>query len=173
VSIIAHRCARALAPLSVCAPSAETDSPPPLKLGAFLARLEKQKQKDQEQLKLKIEQETRKVRDRTVTEEEYDAMVSRPNMNHETDVIQAKSVEQAISGLQSAGLADQAVIDPHPEKRLRAAYLAFEEEELPIIKQTMPGLTLKQYKDKLWKQFKKSPRNPVVAARLQQQQQQK
>ncbi|QDZ20562.1 coiled-coil domain-containing protein [Chloropicon primus] len=135
--------------------------------------LEKQKQKDQEQLKLKIEQETRKVRDRTVTEEEYDAMVSRPNMNHETDVIQAKSVEQAISGLQSAGLADQAVIDPHPEKRLRAAYLAFEEEELPIIKQTMPGLTLKQYKDKLWKQFKKSPRNPVVAARLQQQQQQK
>ena len=39
-----------------------------------------------------------------------------------------------------------------------------------MIKAEMPGLTLKQYKDKLWKQFKKSPQNPVVAARLMQQQ---
>ena len=108
---------------------------------------------------------------RTVTEEEYDELVSRPNLNREADVVAAKSVDEAISGLQSIGLAEQAPVDPHPERRLRAAYKAFEEEQLPIMKREMPGLTLKQYKDKLWKQFKKSPANPVVAARLQQQQQ--
>mmetsp|Transcript_7294 Transcript_7294/g.26439 ORF Transcript_7294/g.26439 Transcript_7294/m.26439 type:complete len:236 (+) Transcript_7294:260-967(+) len=135
------------------------------------AELERQREKDELERKARMEQHDRKVKDRTVTEEEYDELVSRPNLNREADVVAAKSVDEAISGLQSIGLAKQAPVDPHPERRLRAAYKAFEEEQLPIMKREMPGLTLKQYKDKLWKQFKKSPANPVVAARLQQQQQ--
>jgi len=134
--------------------------------------LERRKEKEQALQKQKFEEQDRKLKDRTVTEEEYDELVSRPNLNHETDVIQAKSVEEAISGLQDVGLAEQAPVDAHPERRLRAAYLAFEEEQLPLMKVEMPGLTLKQYKDKLWKQFKKSPQNPVVAARLAKERQQ-
>lgn len=134
------------------------------------AQLEKQRQKDQEQLKLRMEQNDRRVKDRTVTEEEYDELVSRPNLNRETDLVQAKSVEQAIVGLQDIGIAGKKEpVDPHPERRLRAAYKAFEEEQLPLLKEEKPGMTLKQYKDTLWKRFKKSPQNPVVAARLMQQ----
>lgn len=48
------------------------------------AQLEKQRQKDQEQLKLRMEKNDRRVKDRTVTEEEYDEVVSRPNLNRET-----------------------------------------------------------------------------------------
>ncbi len=47
-------------------------------------QLEKQRQKDQEQLKLRMEKNDRRVKDRTVTEEEYDEVVSRPNLNRET-----------------------------------------------------------------------------------------
>ncbi len=74
------------------------------------AELERRKEKEQAALKQKIEEQDRKVKDRTVTEDEYDVMVSQPNLNHETDVVQAKSVEEAISGLQDVGLAEQAPV---------------------------------------------------------------
>lgn len=54
------------------------------------AQLAQQKEKDQEQLKQKIEAQNRRDKDRTVTEEEYEALVTRPNLNHETDLVQAK-----------------------------------------------------------------------------------
>ncbi|KAK0492084.1 hypothetical protein EDD18DRAFT_1184681 [Armillaria luteobubalina] len=44
----------------------------------------------------------------------------------------------------------------HPE----AAFEAYQERELPVLKQDHPGLRLQQYKDLLHKQFQKSPENP-------------
>lgn len=38
---------------------------------------------------------------------------------------------------------------------------AFEEAELPKLKEEKPGLTLNQYKDMIWKMWKKSPDNPL------------
>jgi hypothetical protein len=38
---------------------------------------------------------------------------------------------------------------------------AFEEAELPKLKEEKPGLTLNQYKDMIWKLWKKSPDNPL------------
>jgi hypothetical protein len=38
---------------------------------------------------------------------------------------------------------------------------AFEEAELAKLKEEKPGLTLHQYKDLIWKLWKKSPDNPL------------
>lgn len=38
---------------------------------------------------------------------------------------------------------------------------AFEEAELPRLKEEKPGLTHTQYKDMIWKLWKKSPDNPL------------
>lgn len=38
---------------------------------------------------------------------------------------------------------------------------AFQEAELPKLKEEKPGLTLHQYKDMVWKMWKKSPDNPL------------
>lgn len=52
-------------------------------------------------------------------------------------------------------------IDRHPERRVKAAYNAFEERRLPEIRKEQPGLRLQQYKNLLFKEFKKSPENPM------------
>lgn len=38
---------------------------------------------------------------------------------------------------------------------------AFQEAELAKLKEEKPGLTLHQYKDMVWKMWKKSPDNPL------------
>ncbi|RKP28120.1 hypothetical protein SYNPS1DRAFT_20530 [Syncephalis pseudoplumigaleata] len=56
--------------------------------------------------------------------------------------------------------------DRHVERRLKAAYAAYEERELPLLKQENPGLRLSQLKQLLWKQWQKSPENPLNQASL-------
>lgn len=50
---------------------------------------------------------------------------------------------------------------PFSSQALMLAEQAFEESELPILKEEKPGLTHTQYKDMLWKLWKKSPDNPL------------
>lgn len=69
------------------------------------------------------------------------------------EIVTAK-LDKASVGQQAAG------IERHPERRFKAAYEAYQERELPIIRQEHPGLRLQQYKDLLYKQFQKSPENP-------------
>ncbi|KII89402.1 hypothetical protein PLICRDRAFT_41047 [Plicaturopsis crispa FD-325 SS-3] len=69
------------------------------------------------------------------------------------EVVTAK-MDKASVGAQAAG------IERHPERRFKAAYEAYQERELPIIRSEHPGLRLQQYKDLLYKQFQKSPENP-------------
>ncbi|XP_012260659.2 coiled-coil domain-containing protein 124 [Athalia rosae] len=51
--------------------------------------------------------------------------------------------------------------DRHPEKRLKAAYTAFEERMMPLIKEQNPTLRLSQLKQILRKEWMKSPDNPL------------
>ncbi|CAK1544385.1 unnamed protein product [Leptosia nina] len=67
----------------------------------------------------------------------------------------ARSVDEAISILSEKG-----DIDKHPEKRLKAAYTAFEESNLPRLKSENPTLRLSQLKQLLRKEWLKSPQNP-------------
>ncbi|NWY21252.1 C124A protein, partial [Aphelocoma coerulescens] len=49
----------------------------------------------------------------------------------------------------------------HPERRLRAAFAAFEELQLPRLKQQNPNMRLSQLRQLLRKEWMKSPENPL------------
>lgn len=70
---------------------------------------------------------------------------------------EARSVEEAITVLGSG----EPGVDKHPEKRMKAAYLKFEEENLPRLKQENPNMRLSQLKQMLKKDWMKSPDNPL------------
>ncbi|KAI9350281.1 hypothetical protein BDR26DRAFT_1003887 [Obelidium mucronatum] len=52
-------------------------------------------------------------------------------------------------------------IDKHPERRMKSAWAAFEEREMPLLKEENPTLRLSQLKQMLQKKWKKSPENPL------------
>ncbi|XP_071952398.1 coiled-coil domain-containing protein 124-B-like [Antedon mediterranea] len=72
--------------------------------------------------------------------------------------VEARSVEEAISVL---SVADAEQLEKHPEKRMKAAYTAYEAEQLPILKAENPNLRLSQLKQMLKKQWQKCPDNPM------------
>jgi len=49
----------------------------------------------------------------------------------------------------------------HPEKKMKALHMAFEERMMPIMKEDFPGLKMSQYKEKIFNLWKKSPENPL------------
>ncbi|ABN66548.2 predicted protein [Scheffersomyces stipitis CBS 6054] len=52
-------------------------------------------------------------------------------------------------------------IDRHPERRVKAAFSAFEEKRIPELRKENPGLRLQQIKHLAFKEFQKSPENPM------------
>jgi len=69
----------------------------------------------------------------------------------------ARSVDDAIAVLSISG----EKVDLHPEKRMKAAYQAFEEKNLPLLKAENPNLRLSQLKQMLKKDWMKSAENPL------------
>ncbi|XP_058807453.1 coiled-coil domain-containing protein 124 [Phymastichus coffea] len=75
----------------------------------------------------------------------------------------AHGIDEAISVL---SLKDPD-IDRHPERRMKAAFLAFEERMMPILKQQNPTLRLSQLKQLLRKEWMKSTENPFNQVKIQ------
>ena len=71
--------------------------------------------------------------------------------------LEARTVDEAIAVL-SVGQEPQ---DKHPERRMKAAYAAYEERELPRLKEENPNLRMSQLKQLLRKEWMKSPENPM------------
>ena len=71
--------------------------------------------------------------------------------------LEARTVDEAISVL-SVG---PGAIEKHPEKRIKAAYAAYEARELPRLKEENPNLRMSQLKQLLRKEWMKSPENPM------------
>lgn len=71
--------------------------------------------------------------------------------------LEARSVDEAIAIL-SVGKESQ---EKHPERRVKAAYAAYEERELPQLKEENPNLRMSQLKQLLRKEWMKSPENPM------------
>ncbi|KAL1746507.1 DUF1014-domain-containing protein [Schizophyllum fasciatum] len=69
------------------------------------------------------------------------------------EVVTAK-MDKASVGSQAAGL------ERHPERRFKAAFEAYKEREMPILRKEHPGLRQQQMHDILYKNFQKSPENP-------------
>ncbi|XP_034281760.1 coiled-coil domain-containing protein 124 [Pantherophis guttatus] len=70
--------------------------------------------------------------------------------------VEARTIEEAIAVLSVADDPDR-----HPERRMKAAFSAFEEETLPRLKQENPNMRLSQLKQLLKKEWMKSPENPM------------
>ncbi|KAL1295600.1 hypothetical protein HN51_056454 [Arachis hypogaea] len=122
------------------------------------ADLRKRREEEQAELAKKAE-DAKKRQSRTAAEEEYERLVLVSNTNRDDSVIEARSVDDAIAQM---SIADTSLPpDRHPERRLKASFKAFEEAELPKLKEEKPGLTHTQYKDLIWKLWKKSPDNPL------------
>ncbi|KAJ6692941.1 hypothetical protein OIU79_014638 [Salix purpurea] len=124
------------------------------------AELRKRREEEQAEMAKKAD-EAKKKKDRTAEEEEYEKMVLVSNTNRDDSIIEASTVEEAIAQI---SVADTLPVDRHPERRLKASFKAFEEAELPMLKEEKPGLTHTQYKDMIWKLWKKSPDNPLNQA---------
>ncbi|KAL6963642.1 hypothetical protein U1Q18_034649 [Sarracenia purpurea var. burkii] len=124
-----------------------------------VTEVELQRRREEEQAQiLKKAEEAKRQQSRTQEEEVYERVVLVANTNREDSIIEARTVEEAISQMT---VADTLPVDRHPERRLKASFKAFEEAELPRLKEEKPGLTHTQYKDMIWKLWKKSPDNPL------------
>ncbi|KAK7277431.1 hypothetical protein RIF29_18583 [Crotalaria pallida] len=122
------------------------------------AELRRRREEEEAEMKRKAE-EGKKRQSRTAEEEEYERMVLVSNTNRDDSIIEARSVEEAIAQITIQH--QDTDPDRHPERRLKASFKAFEEAELPKLKEDKPGLTHTQYKDLIWKLWKKSPDNPL------------
>mmetsp|Transcript_9810 Transcript_9810/g.14756 ORF Transcript_9810/g.14756 Transcript_9810/m.14756 type:complete len:114 (-) Transcript_9810:1829-2170(-) len=65
------------------------------------------------------------------------------------------------NALQQLSVSGKATEDRNPERRLKAAYKAYEEVNLPAVKLEKPGLKLSQYKQMVFKSWQSSPENPM------------
>lgn len=111
---------------------------------------------------------------REVSEDDYARAVEVENTNKADDgAVDARSLTEAVEALSFArigssdGRASPALPgggDAHPEKRMKAAFLAYEERHLPLLRMEKPGLKQSQYKEMVWRQWQKAPENPVYAA---------
>jgi hypothetical protein len=70
---------------------------------------------------------------------------------------EARTITEAISILSSKS--DDS--DKHPERRMKAAYTAFENRRLEEMKMEFPSLRLSQLKQMIFKEWQKSPENPL------------
>ena len=77
----------------------------------------------------------------------------------------ASGIDDALDALDITAGTHGAEIDRHPERRVKAAYSAFEEKRLPELKVEHPGLRLTQMKEMIRKEFDKSPENPMNQSR--------
>lgn len=111
-------------------------------------RIEAQKERERERLL--------KERTTVVEEDKIEENVNRLQV----DGLEARTVEEAISIL-TVKDSDSGALDKHPEKRMKAAYTAFEETNLPRLKQEHPTFRLSQIKQILKKEWLKSPENPM------------
>jgi hypothetical protein len=77
--------------------------------------------------------------------------------------LNATGIDNALDALSLTGAsAEASKIDRHPERRFKAAYAAFEERRLKEMEEdgSGKGLRLNQKKEKIKKEFEKSPENP-------------
>lgn len=78
--------------------------------------------------------------------------------------LSASGIDDALEALaltgKDAGVSSKD-IDRHPERRVKAAFAAYEEKRTPELRKENPGLRLQQIKNLVFKEFQKSPENPM------------
>ncbi|KJP89510.1 hypothetical protein AK88_00721 [Plasmodium fragile] len=109
-----------------------------------------------EEKKKEIQEDKKKKNNLNVHEMELEDNINhimRDEINDYDEYINASGIDNVISALDNVSF--------EKTKKVKVAYKKFEEENLPLIKEQYKGLKLSQFKQILWKQFKKSPENPM------------
>lgn len=86
------------------------------------------------------------------------------DFNKDTPELSASGLDSALEALSLTGReggVQSKDIDKHPERRVKAAFAAFEEKRTPELRKEHPGLRLQQIKNLVFKEFQKSPENPM------------
>ncbi|KAM7012059.1 coiled-coil domain-containing protein 124 [Tautogolabrus adspersus] len=104
---------------------------------------------------LQAEQEQQQPKEKSHLETPLEENVNR--IIPEEGSVEARTIEDAISVL-STGPED---LDHHPERRMKAAFAAYEEANMPRLKKENPNMRLSQLKQQLKKEWMKSPENPL------------
>eukprot|EP00924_Labyrinthula_sp_SR-Ha-C_P016072 snap_masked-scaffold_4-processed-gene-18.26-mRNA-1 protein AED:0.13 eAED:0.16 QI:0/-1/0/1/-1/1/1/0/221 len=76
------------------------------------------------------------------------------NRNKTNDGLSARNVDDAI------GLLDQLTIKQEKNPKFKQVYGEFEAKKIIEIREANPGLKMNQIKERVWKEWKKSPENP-------------
>lgn len=82
----------------------------------------------------------------------------------EIEEVSASGIDAALAAVTEVTKTEEQkkqALDRHPERRIKAAYKAFEERRLSELKKEQPGLRLNQYEEIMHKEWKKSPENPM------------
>ncbi|WVN89814.1 uncharacterized protein L203_105044 [Cryptococcus depauperatus CBS 7841] len=95
--------------------------------------------------------------------------------SEEVKELSAKGIDEMLEAMEvvnqktdkaAVGAKAEMMIDAHPERRYKAAFEAYIEREMPILRQDHPGLRQNQMRDILHKQFQKAPENPFNQAKI-------
>jgi hypothetical protein len=136
---------------------------------------ERARDREAERARLEAERERREREQANVVVLDLDAPIPE-NTNRSVEiVVAARSVDAALEQFDrhasTASTADTASPAPalsedrNPEKRLKAAFAAYEEKNLQRLRDENPSLRLQQVKNMLWEDWQKAPENPLVQQR--------
>eukprot|EP01064_Diplonema_japonicum_P023080 TRINITY_DN33536_c0_g1_i1.p1 TRINITY_DN33536_c0_g1~~TRINITY_DN33536_c0_g1_i1.p1 ORF type:complete len:221 (+),score=103.12 TRINITY_DN33536_c0_g1_i1:47-709(+) len=96
----------------------------------------------------------------SVEKQNHDLM--KENTNKKDADVDATGLNEAVSQLERVNFKEDPNEEQHPERRMKAAHKAYEEKMMPILKADNPGLKRSQLKEMCWKEWQKSPENPIV-----------
>lgn len=84
------------------------------------------------------------------------------NSSESIEKFSASNLDDALLLLESTNISSTSLnnVEKHPERRMKAAFAAFEARELPLIRAENPSLKHSQLLERLHKLWKKSPDNP-------------
>lgn len=112
----------------------------------------------------------KKASRKEVDEDSYAQLVGTRNANREEEAVEARSVAAALEALAVLDAGEEGAgalpgdKEKHPEKRMKAAFSAYEEAELAALQAEKPGLRRAQYREMLFRAWQRDPRNPMVQA---------
>lgn len=146
----------------------------------------KQNKKQEDELKKLEKLNAKKERERLLAEETAQLKSAKVKSNAKSEKVAARNqlkIESLSSSVEeyhasniddallimesSSGSIDNLAskgVEKHPERRMKAAFAAYEEREMPLLKKENPTLRLSQLREILMKMWKKAPENPFNQA---------
>ncbi len=83
------------------------------------------------------------------------------SLNSSTEAFSASNIDDALMLLESTNVSSSSMsVEKHPERRVKAAFAAYEAREFPILKAENPSLRHTQLMERLHKMWLKAPENP-------------